>query len=177
MTVGDISGQIPTPLVLLSQAIARIVVATTIDDVIEAVRKTARQLVGSDGITVVRRDGEFCHYVEEDAIGRLWKGQKFPITACITGWAMLNRATVVVPDIARDDRIPHELYAETFVKAVSVAPVRTHAPIGAIGAYWARPYTPSDDEIAMLEALANASASAMERAMLAAELDALHERR
>lgn len=174
---GDLSGRIPTPLVRLSQAIAGIVVATSIDDVIDAVRRTARTLVGSDGITVVRREGEFCHYVEEDAIGRLWKGQQFPITACITGWAMLNRATVVVPNIDRDDRIPHELYANTFVKAVTVAPVRTHDPIGAIGAYWARPYEPTHDEIAVLEALANAAASAIERAMLSAELEALHDRR
>lgn len=175
--VGDLTGQIPTPLVRLSQAIARIVVATTIDEVIEAVRNTARSLVGSDGITVVRRDGEFCHYVEEDAIGRLWKGQKFPISACITGWAMIHRATVVVPNIARDERIPHELYANTFVKSVSVAPVRTHDPVGAIGAYWARPYEPTHDEIAVLEALANAAASAMERAILAAELDAVQRQR
>ncbi|MGH1560948.1 HWE histidine kinase domain-containing protein [Caulobacter segnis] len=30
------------------------------------------------------------------------------MTTCISGWAMLNRQTVVIPDIYLDDRIPHD---------------------------------------------------------------------
>jgi len=37
--------------------------------VIETVRQTARVICKSDGITFVMREGERCHYVEEDAIG------------------------------------------------------------------------------------------------------------
>ena len=32
-----------------------------------------------------------CYYADEDAISPLWKGQRFPMSACISGWAMLNR--------------------------------------------------------------------------------------
>ena len=26
-------------------------------------------------------------YADEDAIGKLWKGQRFPMSTCISGWA------------------------------------------------------------------------------------------
>jgi GAF domain-containing protein len=103
---------------------------------------TARSLIGCEGIAVILKDGDLCHYVEEDAIGPLWKGQKFPASACVSGWAMLNRETAVVPDIRADERIPYELYAGTFVRALAMAPVNVEAPIAAIGAYWSQPYSP-----------------------------------
>jgi len=53
-------------------------------------REDARRLVGSDGITLVLRDGDSCFYAEEDSIAPLWAGQRFPMTECISGWAMLH---------------------------------------------------------------------------------------
>lgn len=41
--------------------------AACLDDV-AALRLTAREIAGSDGIAVVLRDGGRCHYVDEDAI-------------------------------------------------------------------------------------------------------------
>ena len=43
------------------------------------------KLVGADGATFVLRDGDCCYYVDEDAISPLWKGQRFPLEACISG--------------------------------------------------------------------------------------------
>lgn len=133
---------------------------------VETIRSTARALVGSDGISVVRRDGDLCHYIEEDAIGQLWKGQTFPASICVSGWAMINRKTVIIPDINLDDRIPQELYSGTFVRALLMAPVGSDEPIGAIGAYWSRPYAPTREEIDVLEALAGAAATAIENIRL-----------
>ncbi len=159
-----------TPLGQLTQAVARLAGAKTAEEVVDIVRATARALVGCEGIAIIRRDGDLCHYIEEDAIGPLWKGQKFPMTACISGWAMLNRQTVIVPDIALDPRIPYELYEETFVRAVLMTPVRRDDPIAAIGAYWAATYEPSEDEIEVLEALASATATALENVRLISAL-------
>lgn len=167
-----------TPLASLTRVMARLVQARTTDEIIETVRTAARSLIGCDGIAVIRRDGELCHYVEEDAIGPLWKGQKFPMVACVSGWAMINRQTAVIPDIARDERIPHELYSGTFVRSLVMAPVRAEEPIGAIGAYWSQPYEPMLWEIETLEALASAVASAIEHVGLIGSLnDALLEAR
>lgn len=165
-----------TPLWQLTRAVGRLAGAKSADEVIDIVRATARALVGCQGIAIIRRDGDLCHYVEEDAIGPLWKGQKFPMSACISGWAMINRQTVVVPDIAEDDRIPYELYEETFVRAVLMTPVRRDDPVGAIGAYWSSAYLPSDDEIEVLEALASATSTALENVRLISALkDAVSE--
>ncbi len=152
-----------TPLASLTKAIAAMGQADTPEAVIEVLRTTTRSLIGCEGVAIIRRDGDLCHYIEEDAIGPLWKGGKFPASACISGWAMINRQTVVVTDIAKDDRIPYELYAGTFVRSLVMAPVRAEDPIGALGAYWSRVYVPAQWEVDILEALAGAAATAIEK--------------
>ena len=108
----------------------------------EIVRIAARRLTGCDGATFVLRDGPFCHYADEDAVGPLWKGKRFPLETCISGWAMLNRAQAVIPDIYADPRIPHDAYRPTCVKSLVMVPIRTREPIGAIGNYWAEHHQP-----------------------------------
>ncbi len=46
--------------------------------VIEVVRITARHACSADGVCFVLREGDLCHYVEEDAIAPLWKASVFP---------------------------------------------------------------------------------------------------
>src|SRR5262249_27351111 len=59
--------------------------------VMEIVRSAARELTGADGATFVLREGDLCYYADEDAIAPLWKGRRFPASACISGWTMLHR--------------------------------------------------------------------------------------
>jgi hypothetical protein len=47
----------------------------------------------------VLRDGDDCVYMEEEAIRPLWKGRRFPMRDCISGWVMTHGQPVVVPDI------------------------------------------------------------------------------
>lgn len=155
-----------TPLAHVMDAVSTISRARTIENLVESIRATARNLIGCEGIAIIRKDGDLCHYIEEDAIGALWKGQTFPAIACVSGWAMIHRQTVVIPDITKDDRIPHELYQGTFVRALMMAPIEPGQPVGAIGAYWAQPYAPSGWEIDILEALARAAATAYETIQL-----------
>jgi GAF domain-containing protein len=152
---------------LLEAARDRIAVAETLDSLIEVVRGTARAVCSADGVTFVLRDGDKCHYVEEDAISPLWKGQRFPIETCISGWAMLNSRTAAIKDIFSDDRIPHDAYRKTFVKSLVMVPVRTEAPVAAIGAYWREHRNFTVQEIATIEALADAVGEAMSRAVAA----------
>lgn len=160
-----------TPGGELLAAIDQLASARCIEDVVDTVRATARKLLGSDGVTIILREGDFCHYVEEDAIGPLWKGGRFPMASCISGWAMMNARTAVIPDIYLDDRIPHDLYRQTFVRALAMAPVRVEDPIAAIGAYWAQVYEPSDVEIETLTTLAQAAGTAIENARLIDQLN------
>ncbi len=153
---------------LLEVARERLDAADSQDKVIEIVRSMARAVVSADGVTFVLRDQTQCHYVEEDAIAPLWKGQKFPMTSCISGWAMMNNKTAVVPDVFADARIPHAVYRKTFVKSLVMAPVGFGTPIAAIGAYWRdKPYI-SAQEAAAVEAIARMIGDALTRVRQAA---------
>ncbi|HVF36765.1 MAG TPA: HWE histidine kinase domain-containing protein [Sphingomicrobium sp.] len=154
----------------LADAIESLAGAGDIDDVVATLRTTARRLIGADGIAVILREQEQCWYIEEDAMGPLWKGQKFPLASCISGWAMVHRQSVLIEDISVDDRIPQQLYQDTFVRSLLMVPVRSEDPIGAIGAYWSEPYRASKEQVATLERLARATATAMENVRLIAAL-------
>lgn len=155
---------------VLVSAIEKLAGAGAIDDVVATLRSTARRLIGADGIAVILREQEQCWYVEEDAVGPLWKGQKFALASCISGWAMLHKQSVVIEDIRADDRIPQNLYQDTFVRSLLMVPVRSDDPIGAIGAYWSDPYRATDAQVQTLERLARATATAMENVRLVAAL-------
>ncbi|MFO0575467.1 MAG: ATP-binding protein [Polyangia bacterium] len=150
----------------LLQAIEALSLARSADEVIGLVRSAARRLTGADGATFVLREGDNVFYADEDAITPLWKGQRFPAARCISGWAIVNRTTVAVPDIYADARVPVDAYRPTFVKSLVVVPIRTRDPLGAIGAYWARQHEADARERFLLEALANASAGALANAEL-----------
>jgi GAF domain-containing protein len=135
------------------------------------VRAAARELTGADGATFVLRDNGYCYYADENAISPLWKGKRFPMEACISGWAMLNRKPAVIEDIYQDARIPHEAYRPTFVKSLAMVPIRTLDPVGAIGNYWATMREPSEQEVRLLQALADSTAVAMENVQVYRELE------
>ena len=147
----------------LLAAVERLQTARSIVEVAETLRSSARRLIGSDGVALVLRDGDHCHYVDEDAVGPLWKGQKFPMAACISGWSMLKRQTVCISDIFKDKRIPQDLYADTFVRSLVMTPICNEPPIGALGAYWAREYTATSKEVATVETLARAAGAALSK--------------
>ena len=150
--------------------VTRLSHAESMAAIMEAAVCSARRVLEADGITFVLRDGECCHYADEDAIAPLWKGRRFPLSACISGWVMMNRETVVVPDIYRDARIPHDAYLPTFVRSLAMAPVRRADPIAALGAYWKATYRPSDQEVKTLEAIADTCSMAIASLGLRSEL-------
>ena len=153
----------------LIAVIQQLSLARDLAGITSIVRHAARQLTGADGATFVLRDGPHCYYADEDAIAPLWKGRRFPLEACISGWAMLNQTEAIIEDVYADPRIPVEAYRPTFVKSLVMVPIRTAAPIGAIGNYWATPHRATDDEIRLLRALANSTSIAMENVQLYAE--------
>lgn len=68
----------------LVTAVRELSLVRTLPAVQEIVRTAAREIAGADGATFVLRDGDRCHYADEDAISPLWKGQRFPMRACIS---------------------------------------------------------------------------------------------
>ncbi|MCF3108238.1 GAF domain-containing protein [Niabella sp. CC-SYL272] len=155
----------------LVNVVQELSLARNLETVTRIVRTAARELTGADGATFVLRDKDKCFYVDEDAISPLWKGSRFPIETCVSGWTMLNRRSVIIPDIYKDDRIPAEAYRPTFVKSLVMVPIRTMNPIGAIGNYWARYHHATEDEAQILQSLADITAVTLENVQIYSELE------
>ncbi|MFB9951116.1 GAF and HD-GYP domain-containing protein [Rhizobium puerariae] len=159
----------------MEDLILRMSMARGLDEIMAVVRQSARSLIGADGVTFVLRDNDKCHYADEDAISPLWKGQRFPMETCISGWAMKHARAAVIEDIYQDDRIPHAAYRPTFVKSLVMVPVREEDPVGAIGAYWARAGRPSEETIRLVQRIAHSAAVAMTNVALINSLAAARE--
>ncbi|MFT3686356.1 MAG: GAF domain-containing sensor histidine kinase [Phycisphaerales bacterium] len=144
--------------------------AHTVDEVTAIVRQAARHLTGADGATFVLREGDQCYYADEDAIAPLWKGKRFPMSACVSGWVMHNRCSTTIEDVLADPRVPADAYRPTFVKSMAMVPIRRNEPIGAIGTYWATCRQPAAEEVALLQALADATSVAIQNADLYGKL-------
>ena len=155
----------------LIRVIQQLSFARDLATVQEIVRREARRLCGADGATFVLRENGMCYYADEDAITPLWKGMRFPMESCISGWSMLHRQAAAIPDIYADARIPAEAYHPTFVKSLAMVPIRSLDPIGAIGVYWAQYHEPSPRQVLLLQALADTTAVAMENVRVYRELE------
>ncbi|WP_394561824.1 diguanylate cyclase domain-containing protein [Aquipseudomonas alcaligenes] len=155
----------------LLHVVQELSLARDLPSVQDIVRRAARRLTGCDGATFVLRDGDLCHYADEDAVAPLWKGKRFPLETCISGWTMLNSEPAVIPDIYADPRIPHEAYRPTFVQSLVMVPIRTRDPIGAIGNYWADHHQPCAEEVQLLQALADSTSVAIESVQLYQSLE------
>lgn len=155
----------------LVTVIQELSLARDIKKVQEIVVITARKLIGAEGATFVLRDGECCHYVDEEAISPLWKGKRFPVSQCVSGWVMENHKSLIIPDIYKDQRVPIDMYRPTFVKSLTMVPIRTLSPIGAIGNYWSTVHQPSPEELDLLQTLADTTAVALENIQVYNELE------
>ena len=155
----------------LIAVVQQLSLARDLDTLMAVVRTAARDLTGADGATFILRDGDRCFYADEDAIAPLWKGRRFPMTSCISGWTMIHRREAAIEDVTNDARIPQDAYEPTFVKSLLMVPIRTVDPIGAIGNYWATRRQPTGEEIKLLQALADTTAVALENVKMYAELE------
>ncbi|MGY6710651.1 MAG: GAF domain-containing protein [Rhizobiaceae bacterium] len=124
------------PTAVLQGLVRGLPLMRTIQDVAALVVRTTRELTSADGATVVLREGDLCHYLEEDAVSELWKGQRFPASSCISGWCIQTGKPAVIPDVFADERIPQDVYRATFVRGMGMVPVGNGKAIAALGAYW-----------------------------------------
>lgn len=146
----------------LIASIQELFLARDIKTIQQIVTKTARKISGADGATFVLNENGVCYYADEDAIAPLWKGKRFPMDACMSGWAIQHHESVIVKDIYQDDRIPIDTYKPTFVKSMAVVPIHRNDPLGAIGIYWSAVQETGREKMELIESLADSTAVAIE---------------
>lgn len=157
-----------------ANAIEQLTKTRSLDELLEILRGSARRIVGADGIAVILRDGESCHYVAEDAKEPLWAGQRFPAKSCISGLAMMQNETIAISDVLLDPRVPQDAYRRTFVRSMLMVPIGKGQPVAAVGAYWSDTGQPSVNEIALLETLGRAASTALDNSRLVSSLERLN---
>ena len=158
----------------IAAIVRRLTKADSLTEVMEIATHAARTLLAADGVTFVLRDGDRCYYAEEDAISPLWKGKRFSMDDCISGWCMTERQAIAIPDIYKDARIPVDAYRSTFVRSLAMAPVREDDPIAAMGAYWSQLKNTSRAELELLQTIANSAALGIAKIELEQERTRAH---
>src|SRR4051812_38289785 len=88
-----------TSMAHLVEVIQDLSLTRSLPEIMSIVQRAARELVLADGATFVLRENNFCYYADEDAITPLWKGKRFPMEKCISGWSMINRMEAIIEDI------------------------------------------------------------------------------
>lgn len=147
---------------ILARLLTILTTKPTLAGITTAVKHAVRDGANADGVAFVLRDGDQCYYVDEEAMSPLWKGQRFPMASCVSGWAMTHRAAVIIPDVFADARVPHEAYRQTFVKSMVMVPIRGVLPVGSIGAYWQSEHKADADTVHWLQTVADALSPIME---------------
>ncbi len=136
----------------LARAQHELDLATDLARIDRIVRAVGREVTGAPGVTFVLRDGDQCFSVDEDAISPLWRGQRFPVPHCLSGWAILHDETAIVTDVKADQRVSPDAYLSPSVRSVLMVPAGRPA-VGGIAAYWRVRWTPQPDEVRDLERL------------------------
>jgi len=155
----------------LVEAIQELSLARDMESIMQIGGTSARKILNSDGAAFILRDNNECYYADEDAISPLWKGKRFPMESCISGWVMQNNQAVNIEDIYNDDRISVEDYQSTFVRSLVMVPIRKNNPIGAIGVYWGDKHVANDEEIQLIQSLADSASIAIENLNAYNQLD------
>ena len=157
-------------LQLLTDAIAQPQSGQTFDSLMGIVRAAARQLSQADGVSIVLRDGGQYHYIDEKSTRPRWPSQTLPLLACVADWVLGSGRTEIVRDVYADERIPANVCEPAFIKSLLVVPVGSPEPVAAIGAYWSYRHDADPEEIAILEALARATGTALHNVELLSSL-------
>jgi signal transduction histidine kinase len=163
----------PGGMELLVHVVQELSIARDLPTIFAIARRAARELTGADVAAIVLRDGDACYFADEDAVAPPWRDRRFALDRCFAGHAIRDRATVVVDDVARDDRAVDDPYRSA-VTSLAIVPIRRrdpNGPPGALGAYWAKPHRPSGSELHLLEALADSIGITMANVGLWASLE------
>lgn len=162
---------------ILIDSVQKLSLARNINDVMEMVKVNARQITQADGVTFILSDEDTCYYVDEDSAAPLWKGRRFAMSTCISGWVIREGTPAIIEDVDADERIPMEFYQSTYVKSMCMVPIRDTNPMGAIGIYWSYRYPATREQVKYLQLLANATAVVIENINLMNTLEQRVEER
>jgi diguanylate cyclase (GGDEF)-like protein/PAS domain S-box-containing protein len=161
----------------LSAALERLSQADGCEPLQHELLRSAQQLAAADGVAVVLDGGQAFHCDGRSTPeGAVWNSGPHPLIVAVAESAMQNRQTAVVDDVAADPRMPEGLTDDAFIRSIVMVPVGGSRHAGAVGAYWSGPHRPDPEELAVLEVLARAAGTALDRQLATDRLRESEER-
>lgn len=155
--------------------------ASDLGQILDIVARSARKLHRAEAATIILRQGNEVLYAAQDACDDaaqpLWLGQRLPADECISGWVMGHATAVSIFDVDKDIRIPAERYKATWVRSMAMVPIRANPSLGAIGLYWSTPHHTTQEQLRLLQALADASTIAIGKCRIQDEMEILVQQR
>ncbi len=142
------------------------------DAVLRLLMTEVRNLLGMEGVEVLRHDpkaDELVFVAAEGAGLERLIGQRMPATAGIAGWVFSERQAALVDDMQSDPRFSNRLHAvaETTLRSMLAVPLICKGTvIGVLGAINKIGDAPSEGDCQILAAIANTAAIAIENARL-----------
>jgi len=131
--------------------------ANSLPELAQAVRAITCYRLGCAGVSLALVDDDQIFHADEDRIAPVWAGQRYPLTECLTSWALLHDQPVLINDIELDERVPDGAYRSVEVRSMLAVPISgPDGPVATIGAYWPVTWRPSPADLAWLQRLAEA---------------------
>lgn len=168
----------------LGEISASIAVIREADEILNSVVDAARRLIGSDGahLTLMQPDGENLRPSVVVGGNAAWTEewlatQDFPINGGINGLAAGSGTVIATADYLVDPRIPHEpddqaVAGRMGLRGMAAAPLRSPGGevIGTLAVSFETVHAFSEDELALLQGLADQGAIAISNARLEEDL-------
>jgi PAS domain S-box-containing protein len=168
----------------LGEIAARIAVIRDPDEVLQSVVDAAKRLIDSDGahLTLMEPGGRFLRPTVVVGGNAAWTEDwlaelEFPLNDGINGLAAGQDRVVATEDYTVDPRIPHEpgdqqVAQRLELRGMASAPLRgpEGEVIGTLAVSFERPHRFADDELALLQGLADQGAIAIANSRLTVEL-------
>ena len=168
----------------LGEIAARIAVIQEPAEVLQSVVEAARRLIESDGahLTLMEPGGRFLRPTVVTGGNPAWTEEwfnalEFPIDDGINGLAAGRDQVIATEDYLVDSRIPHEpgdhrIAERLALRGMAAAPLRgpEGEVMGTLAVSFERPHRFADDELALLQGLADQGAIAIANSRLTVEL-------
>jgi len=143
--------------------------------VLQELRAAVTDAFGADGATIglAQDEGQALRYVSDSASGWL----EVPSDTYVAGRAFTENRSLVVDDAPEQDPEHADQYRRVSAQVVLVAPIRgEEGPLGVLVAYAARQPIFAEDDIALLELLADHVAVLLETRALARQASGMQAR-
>lgn len=136
------------------------------DRIVDIVQREAQSLFQADRVVV---------FVKAGGVGGFGSQGVQGIEDVVCSMAVAHEKTLVKTDFSEDISLKGKINNPDHYRSAVVVPFNKESLLGAVGVFWTRSYTPTGEDVNMLEALSNSTSVALERIRIYQDLEVSHK--